>query len=362
MHRNSWTISAIALLACACGNNDGKSSTERVATATAAETAPAYYEAFRAGDENTDQRTAGPDAHSSLVGADMPDSSVQDDDFAAHVAAPAIKAGARLFFSLGECFSGGFIDDLAPLGGTQSVLASARHTETASYGDETPQGVNIDFTDAFLRALGDGKTPGEQVARATAALDPFGPNPTAKRGEEEMGSEHAQYFATGGGDQLRPADHTKHGLAVLWAGLPAERDGAQMAQMIDQLVTMGFTRDRIWLFYGAGKAEPNHPIVTKHIAAKAQAIHLRSATRKQLVGLFDAKFVSHHGRTPDFVFFYVGDHGGLDGEAEAKGGFLGLDALVATRLDQIAPAGNAPQAARAHARTLVGEGDMATFE
>ena len=43
-----------------------------------------------------------------------------------------------------------------------------------------------------------------------------------------MGSEHAQYFATGAGATLRPAQYAHTGLAILWAGQPATRDGTQI--------------------------------------------------------------------------------------------------------------------------------------
>lgn len=290
---------------------------------------PAFYDLYKPGDPVTDQASGASGAHSSLVGMDGGDTSIVDTDFAANVATPALKAGASLFFSLGECFSGGFLDDMAPLKGNQAIITSARHTETASYGFEPPEGVNIDFTDSFIKALGDGHVPAMTVAAQTAALDPFGPNPDAPRITESMGGEHTQYFATGSGADLTPADHAGTGMAVLWAGMPNDRDGAQMNLMIDHLVTMGFDRDRIWLMYGGGEADATHPVVRGQIINQANPIHLLSATREHLVDLFAATFAPEaQAAAPDFVFLYVGDHGGLDGAATAKRNFGHPDRLV----------------------------------
>ena len=230
---------------------------------------------------------------------------------------------------MGECFSGGFLDDLARLGGRQSTVTSARHTETASYGYEPPEGVNIDYTDAFIQGLADGHSTAEQTAAHTAAIDPFGPNPGTARGSEPIGSEHTQYFAAGGGAGLRPADFARTGIAVLWAGMPAERDGTQMNLMIERLVTMGYARDRIWLMYGGGTLAPEHEIARSQIKGVNDAVHTLGATRDNLVNLFHATFVEKSAASvPNFVFFYVGDHGGLDGEKVAKNNFGRLDSLV----------------------------------
>ena len=290
---------------------------------------PKFYELYRPGDPITDQATGAPGSHSSLVGtSEAEDSDVRDDDFAANVAVPALRAGAGLYLSLGQCFSGGFFDELAPLHGTQSILTSARHSETASYGEEPPGGVDVDYTDAFIRALADGRVPAEQVAAETTALNPFGPNPAAARIGEQEGSEHAQYLALGDGANLRPAEHAQSGMAVLWAGMPAERDGVQMNLMIDHLVSMGFDRDHIWLLYGGGQADAAHPIVKSHILGQIKPIHLLAATRKQLFGLFSSTFASKQGPLPSFVFLYVGDHGGLNAVKEAKLHFGLPDRLI----------------------------------
>jgi hypothetical protein len=295
-----------------------------------------WYEVYRAGDPTTDQLAGAPGSKSYLVGTLAAGADVPDDDFRESVAKPVIQAGADFYAVLNQCYSGGFLDDLAPLGGNQFVLTAARHTELASYGYVPPSGVDIDSTDAFLRALGDGHQPAERVAAAAVALNPFGPNPNAQRVSEAMGSEHAQYYASGRGAELRPADHASRGLAVLWAGQPATRDGTQMAAMVDRLVGMGFTRDRIWFLYGDGLATADHPIVSSHIEGKVPAVHLRAATRKQLAQLFGKTFAPGAASRPDFVFFYVGDHGGLDGKAFARRGFE-PDPLVAPQVGRGVP-------------------------
>lgn len=275
-----------------------------------------YYESFRAGDATTDQTAGAPGSHSSLVGYQ---GNVLDTDYAANVAKPALDAGASLYLVLNECFSGGFIDDLAKLGGTQSVLTSARHTETASYAYEAPSGVDLDSTDTFLIGLADGKTAAASTAATAVALNPFGPNPNAKRLGESVGSEHAQYFSTGGGDQLKPAEHAQKGLAVLWAGSPAERDGSQMNQMVDRLLAMGYQADRIWLLYGGGTVLESHPLAS-HLSGN-NPVHLQAATRENLLAIFSQAFGPQSASKPDFVFFYAGDHGGLDARSVAKPGF-----------------------------------------
>jgi len=246
---------------------------------------------------------------------------VSDTDFAANVAAPVLAAKASLYLVFNECFSGGLIDDLAKLGGTQSIFTAARHSETASYGHPAPDGVDLDATDTFLLALADGRVPAETVAEEAVALNPFGPNPDAKRISEPLGGEHAQYLALGGGDQLKPADHADKGIAVLWAGQPAARDGQQMKVMIDRLVGMGFEPDRIWLLYGGGTVVASHPLADAYLARTDHPIHLQAATRENLLAVFTNAFGSTNPSHPDFVFLYVGDHGGLDSRAEAKTGF-----------------------------------------
>lgn len=282
---------------------------------------PAYYEVYRPGDPTTDQNSGAPGSRSYLVGTYAAGSDVGDQDFADHVAKPALDAGARLFITLNQCYGGGFLDNVAPLGGDQFLFTAARHSETAAYGYGAPGGVDIDSTDAFLTALADGNVPAERVAANAVAMNPFGPNPNAARINERVGSEHAQYFASGTGADLRPALHARTGLAILWAGQPATRDGTQMKTMTDRLVDMGYTRDRIWFLYGDGLATADHPIVKSHIAGVSPAVNLRAATKKQLTQVIAEAFAPSARTKPDFVFLYVGDHGGLNGKSVAKPGF-----------------------------------------
>ncbi len=294
-----------------------------------------FYELYHPNNANADQTAGAPGSHSNLVGYT---GHITDTAFAEKVAKPALSAGAKIYMVLNQCFGGGFTDELAKLGGTQSILTAARHNETASYGYPAPDGVDIDSTDAFNIALGNGKIPAKTVATEAVALNPFGPNPNAKRVNETEGSEHAQYFFTGGGDQLKPADYTDKGIAVLWAGQPAERDGIQMNLMIDRLIEMGFSPDKIWLLYGGGKVDAAHPIARSHISGKSHPIHLQAATEKNLFALFTKNFKKRDASTPDFVFLYVGDHGGVDEKSMAKTGYT-PDLLVTPNL-QITPGMN----------------------
>ncbi len=288
-----------------------------------------FYETFRPGDAVTDQATGAPGSHSNLVGNK---GSVSDTNFAESVAKRALAAHASLYLVLNQCFSGGFINELSTLGGTQFVFTAARHDESAAYGTPAPEGVDIDSTDSFITALADGKVAAGTVAADSVALNPFGPNPNAKRINETMGSEHAQYFVSGGGEKLKPAEYTSTGIAILWAGSPAERDGVQMNLMIDHLVTMGFSPDKIWLLYGGGQVEESHVIAQTHLVARAHPIHLQAATQENLFAVFSNAFSRMNSLAPNFVFFYVGDHGGLDSEAVAKIGFT-PDPLVAPNFD-----------------------------
>ncbi len=282
-----------------------------------------YYEVFKPGDTVTDQSTDS--SHSYLVGYE---GQVPDTEFADKIAKTALAAHASLYMVFNQCFSGGFIDELSKLGGTQFIFTAARHSETASYGSPAPSGVDLDSTDTFNIALADGNVPASIVAAESVALNPFGPNPNAKRIGESMGSEHAQYLAIGGGDQLRPANFADRGIAILWAGHPAERDGKQMSLMIDRLISMGFNANKIWLFYGAGTIEASHPIAKTHFVGKAQPINLQAALPKNLFSVFENSFNEKNSTPPEFVFFYVGDHGGLNFKEVAKTGFT-PDPLVA---------------------------------
>jgi len=259
---------------------------------------------------------------------------VRDDDFRDNIAAKAIGAGAAFYGVFNQCYSGGFLDDLARLGGTQTVMSAARHTETASYGYEAPSGVDLDSTDTFIRAMGDGTTSAEQVAREAVALNPFGPNPNAARIGEEEGSEHAQYLSMNGGDHLRLKDMAAGGIAVLWAGQPAARDGSQMAQMIERLVAMGYQRSSVYMLYAGGEADTRHPIVRMHMQREGDSVNLMAATRANLAMVFNQAFAgnSQKGAVPTSVFLYVGDHGGLDEASVAKKGFPGHDPLVTPEL------------------------------
>ena len=67
---------------------------------------------------------------------------------------------------------------------------------------------------------------------------------------------------------------------------------------------------------------------------KQNSIHLLAATGRQLVGLFSQTFKENKERqinAPNFVFFYVDDHGGLNGDAKAKNNLGRVDTLITTR-------------------------------
>lgn len=327
MIRSSYALCAVSALSLAFGC----SQEQTAAHSGAVSETPVFYERFALGDPTTDQAAGAPGAHSTLIGTLTDDADVRDEDFRTNIAAKALGAGAALYAVFNQCYSGGFLDDLARLGGTQSVMSAARHTETASYGYEAPSGVDLDSTDTFIRAMGDGTKSAEHVAREAVALNPFGPNPNAPRIDEEEGSEHAQYLSMNGGDHLRLKDMAAGGIAVLWAGQPAARDGAQMASMIERLVAMGYQRSHVYMLYAGGEADAEHPVVSMHMQREDDSVNLMAATRANLAMVFNQAFAKEV-TAPTSVFLYVGDHGGLNEASEAKKGFPGHDPLVTPEL------------------------------
>jgi hypothetical protein len=228
------------------------------------------------------------------------------------MALPAVQGGTRFIWAFGQCFGGGMFDELVALGGTQSGTSAARHNETSRYPKQPPKGVGHDWVTRYVQAMGGGA-----MARATAAFaaanDPFGTNPAAPRFMEVMGTEHPQYFSVGAGaDNLTL--HQAGGLAILWSGQPNLYDRDQIVSALNALVAMGYTRDRIFMFYGAGRLRQNHPIVQGHILDPmgmplVPGITLRAATLNALDGLFMARFGPAVMCKPSSVFFLANDHG-----------------------------------------------------
>jgi hypothetical protein len=73
--------------------------------------------------------------------------SIKDDEFAALI--NKIQAG-QMKFVFEQCFSGGMVDDLAALSGTNLVVATASDYNEPSYGAQVPPGWAADGYDEFV--------------------------------------------------------------------------------------------------------------------------------------------------------------------------------------------------------------------
>lgn len=274
---------------------------------------PPFFEVWAAGNANTNQNSLMTGAHSGLVGWKGAGAAgdVRDDQLAG-MAMRAVQGGTRFIWAFGQCFGGGMFDELIALGGTQSGTSAARHNETSRYPKRPPNGVGHDWVTRYVQAMGGGA-----MARATAASaatnDPWGTNPGALRIMEAMGTEHPQYFSVGAGaDNLLL--HQAGSLAILWSGQPNLYDRNQIVTAVSALVAMGYTRDRIFVFYGSGRLRQNHPIVQAHMLDPmgrplVPSITLRAATFNALDGLFMARFAPAAMCKPGSVFFLANDHG-----------------------------------------------------
>jgi hypothetical protein len=298
--RMSWMVTGSALVLATLG--------------ALAQGMPPFFEVWAAGNANTDQNSLVTGDHSGLVGwkGAGPAGEVWDDDLAA-MAMPAVQGGTRFIWAFGQCFGGGMFDELVALGGTQSGTSAARHNETSRYPKRPPNGVGHDWVTRYVMAMGAAAT-ARPTAAFAAANDPWGTNPGAPRIMEAMGTEHPQYFSVGAGaDNLML--HQPGGLAILWSGQPNLYDRDQIVAALNQLVAMGYTRDRIFVFYGSGVLRQNHPIVQGHMVDPntgmplVPSITLRAATLNALDGLFMARFGPAARCKPSSVFFLANDHG-----------------------------------------------------
>jgi hypothetical protein len=216
---------------------------------------PEFFEVWAAGNAITDQDSLMTGDHSGLVGWKGAGAAgdVRDDQLAG-MAMPAVMGGARFIWAFGQCFGGGMFDELVALGGTQSGTAAARHNETSRYPKRPPNGVGQDWVTSYVML------------------------------------------------------HQAGGLAILWSGQPNLYDRNQIVWALNALVAMGYTRDRIFVFYGSRRLRQNHPIVQGHMGLNP-SITLRAATSNALGGLFMARFAPQVMCKPGSVFFLANDHG-----------------------------------------------------
>ncbi|MFL5347149.1 MAG: hypothetical protein ACJ8AT_20380, partial [Hyalangium sp.] len=275
---------------------------------------PEFFEIWAAGNPVTNQDSAVTGARSGLVGWRLVGAAgnVRDDQLAG-MAAPAVQGGTRFIWAFGQCFGGGMFDELVALGGTQSGTSASRHNETSRYPKRPPNGVGHDWVTRYLGAMAAGNT-ARTTAASAAANDPFGTNPGAPRFMEVMGTEHPQYFSVGAGADNQMLFQAG-GIAILWSGQPTIYDRDQIVAALGKLVAMGYTRDRIFVYYGSGRLRQNHPIVQGHIINPATGmllnppITLRAATQNALSGLFAMRFGPNAQCKPGSVFFLSNDHG-----------------------------------------------------
>jgi hypothetical protein len=295
-----------------------------------------WYEKWRAatpgnpnpndqGSIDTDPATPGiQPAHSGL--SVWPGGGRISDEDLKNMAAPL--AGCTEFvWAMGQCFSGGFIDDLNANAGTQSITTACRHKEKAYYEILPPAGNGKDWVFAYLDGIGAGNRTALAIATDAAANDPWGPNPAPVPARvaagEVAGREHPQYFATAAAaDGLKltkmvGANQVGRGVAILYAGRPESnpanansRDRKAIADAVVKLKAIGFKGKQIYVFYGPGKVGAAHPL-NAHIGG-ADSITLRRANANNVGGLFNTLAI---GRKPEFVFWLSADHGWNDSVA-----------------------------------------------
>lgn len=215
--------------------------------------------------------------------------SVWDDDYAAWVAMAGPNIEWVHFF--GQCYGGGFLDDLAGAAGRHLATSASRHDECSHYPVGAPN-PKTNWTQALIASLVANVHRAQTLAADAAANDDYAkpPNPI----------EHPQYLdiAMGGALMINAFGNP---IAILQAGLPATWDRDFIAVIIGELMRRGFPANRIFVFYGDGSLPVGHPI-------RATGATIRAGTKAQVDQLMNDAF-GVWANPPDQVFTYVGDHG-----------------------------------------------------
>jgi hypothetical protein len=274
---------------------------------------PPPFTVWRRGDPATDQRAKAPRQSSGLVTIERaPNDRLSDLRFSQIVAAHVDTAltmnpdsDFRFVGAFSECYGGGMFDELVSgfdnptLAGVPLLLTSAsRYDEVAYYPDAmhpTDWGWGLHQT---LTGTGSAL----QLAIGAAELDDF----------RIDGSEHPQYIAVSGGDQIALADTTSR-IAILWSGRPKRIDREQIRDIILSLVgDHEIAPSRIYVFYGDGNLRANHELRQLQAALAmltGSQFDIRRANESELLKLFNAAFNGGWASPPRLVFFFANDHG-----------------------------------------------------
>jgi hypothetical protein len=279
---------------------------------------PPYFvwATFNAGDQRTQ-----PGQHSGLVGWT---GDIDDQTFAQQTQAAIVNAGGYLkeplVYVFGECYGGGMIDDLRlkVVLNPMSIVTAAFFNQKANYPSRPGNGT--DFVQAYINALNalpvNNNNTAQQLAAQAATDDPYGwsANPNPARQGEPMGLETPEYYSQVRGDGIslqRPAGEVN--TVILWAGQPEVDDDIQLSQLIGTLLALGYSKDNIVVFFGAGRYSGAQGF--SRVAATMQAnnfdpTHLRVADPADFNNVLRGwAFPANVNNPPQFFFFLADDHG-----------------------------------------------------
>ena len=223
-----------------------------------------------------------------------------------------------LVFVFGECFGGGMIDELDAIvsqtTNPTSIVSASFFNQRALY-PLNEGGNDLDFVWAYYIALGTLNNPTAQpVAAQAAANDPFGwgASPSPPRNGEVLGSETPEYYSNNGGDTIAlKRNNNEVNRIILWAGIPEATDDYQLSELVKTFLDLGYKKENIVVFFGAGWYTPGNSILVKTMKDTGfKASHLRLASPGDLQTQLD-KWALPAGtqNPPKFFFFLAADHG-----------------------------------------------------
>jgi len=197
----------------------------------------------------------------------------------------------NMIFVFGQCYGGGFIDDLARATSGHSpvaIISASKHNEKA-WMDDFESGVSH-----FLQAFNDAvqKDPTRtiwQLFNESEHNDLRGPYAKDPRDRKE----DPQFFAQPqpAGDNIKLHDGTSN-YAILYAGNPERQNRNDFYRMYETLTDLGYTDDEIFVLYGS---IPVWPIDYE-------------ATDENLEFVFET--LQRKMGPNETLFFWVSNHGG----------------------------------------------------
>ncbi len=244
---------------------------------------------------------------------------------------PRVPAGVPILWALGQCYGGGFFDDLNELPNVQAGSSAARYRERSwtSTAPNPATGNREDWVMRFIASIGNGTNPAREMFQYAGRNDPYGPaaNPTepARRVVEHAGLENPVYF-TKAGDALKlntaPGRPTAKAFAILWCGDARRSDDDAIVALVKKLHDNGWADNQMEILYKTSQARLGaiHPL--KNItdaAGVAIRPHIAPATYRNLQRLLDLRFNNPIcDRNFRFLFFFVNDHGDTSDETKCE--------------------------------------------